>query len=184
MLTINKTGIITLSVLLFLLILAGALVYKVYTTPRDGHNSDAQKTFSNAGEDFIDVEGNPVAFDTHVGKVRVVSSWASWCPQCGQSLQDLNALSVLFKEDDVVVAAINRKESKEQAQRYLKTLPSLDSLILVIDQDDSFYELSEGYAMPETIIYDAKGNTYLHKRGTMTFEEIKMAIEGALASKR
>lgn len=180
----NKTNVVTLGIIVLVLMLASFVTYKVATTPRDVQNSDAQKTLSSTQEDFIDVQGNPVAFDQHVGKVRVVMSWASWCPQCGEELQNLDELAAFFAEQNVVVVAINRKETKEQAERYLKTLPSFDSLLLVIDQDDSFYELSEGYAMPETIVYDAKGNIYVHKRGTMAYEELKTAIEGAINAQK
>jgi len=51
----------------------------------------------------------------------------------------------------------------------------------VQDPNDSFYKSIGGFAMPETLFIDGEGNIRLHKRGPMTYEEMKVAVEKIIA---
>jgi thiol-disulfide isomerase/thioredoxin len=161
-------------------ILAG-LTYWYVSTPKDARNSDAAASLSSEEKGvFTDLSGNEVSFDEHVGRIRVVTSWASWNPFSITDLETLNAVAGSYKDKGVVFLAINRKESKEQAERFLKSLQELPNLEFAIDTKDTFYTSIGGYAMPETVLYDEKGGIAAHKRGTFTEDELKALIEAAL----
>jgi hypothetical protein len=55
-----------------------------------------------------------------------------------------------------------------------------ESLTFLIDQHDSFYKAVGGYAMPETLFYRKDGTLMLHKRGTLTKEELEIQVEELL----
>ena len=181
----NKSNIIITVLLLVILMCVGLLTYYFYITPNDRVHSDASKSLSVTKEKpFTDLQGNPTDFKKQEGKIRVVNIWASWDPFSAQELRDLNTVAQEYRDKGVVFIAINRKEPKEQAQRFLNSLPSLSNLSFVIDENDSFYNSIGGYAMPETVFYDTRGTITSHTRGLLTIDEMKVQIDSALQTQK
>ncbi len=179
----NKTNVITLLCVLCVLIGAAAVTYYLYVTPNDAANSDARRTLGlSEGQSFTDLQGTDISLEEHEGKVRVVNSWASWTPFSAQELKDLETLAAAHANEGVVVIAINRDEPKEQAQQFLSTLGTFEHIQFILDGSDTFYDSVEGYAMPETLFYDARGNIYHHKRGNMTKEEMERLLMETIAA--
>ncbi len=176
----NRSALLTLAFVVLILTGGALLTYYLYITPNDASNSDASKTLALGDAAFTDIDGNTISFESYEGKVRVVNSWASWSPYSVQELQDLDALAEAYAHSGVAVFGINRKEPKEAAERFLRTLPALEHMHIVLDPGDAFFEALEGYAMPETVIYDTNGNIYFHKRGPMTRQEMEQKTQEAL----
>ena len=176
----QRSHLFGLLVLLCIFSVAAGITYYFYVTPNDAKNSDASKTLTFNDASFTDMEDNPLSFDAYEGKVRVVNSWASWSPYSVQELQDLDVLAKEYMDQNVVVIGINRMETKETAERFLRSIPSLQYLHIVLDSGDVFFSSLEGYAMPETVIYDQNGNIYFHKRGPMSLEEMRKKTQEAL----
>ncbi|HMO78380.1 MAG TPA: TlpA disulfide reductase family protein [Candidatus Paceibacterota bacterium] len=129
---------------------------------------------------YTDINGNEISLEQYVGNVLVVATWASWSPY---SVTDLPILAKLVKEFDsaeVTFLAINRKETKEQAARFLASMPDLSDLLLVLDPRDHFYTSVGGYAMPEVVIYNKRGEITHHFRGDAKEESINEAINQLL----
>lgn len=126
-----------------------------------------------------DYKGNTVTEKDFAGKIMVVNSWAVWCPFCVKELDDFAELQKAFP-DEVVVVAINRSESLEKAKGFTDDLGLSSAYTYLIDPDDSFYESIGGFAMPETLFVDTEGNIRIHKRGPMTFLEMKEKVETLL----
>ncbi len=177
----NKSSILVLVVLLVILCLCTLVTYVLYVVPNDSTNSDAHKNLSaTADHTFIDLDGNAIDFKQYEGKVRVVTLWASWNPFSAAELQNFEAVAQQYLNQEIVIIALNRNESKEQAQRFLNTLSKFSHLVFAIDQNDSFYTSVGGYAMPETLFYDSVGNITFHKRGTLSVDELKQHIDDAI----
>lgn len=138
--------------------------------------------FSNQSgtEPYTDLNGNEVYLDEYLGKVLVVATWASWSPFSQADLQTLSELSGKFDSTQVVFLAINRKETKEQAARYLTTIPNIQGVILVLDPTDRYYAAVGGYAMPEVVIYNERGEIINHFRGVAPIADIEASISTAL----
>lgn len=181
----KKNAFFTLIVLSILLLCAAGATYYYKKVPHDAKNSEAQKSLQATEEQaFTDLQGNPFTFDPYKGKVRVVNSWASWTPFSVQELADFDTLAGEYKDKNIAVIAIDRKESKELAQYFLSTIKNFEHVIFAIDTTDSFYASIGGYAMPETVFYDAKGNITFHKQGVMTLEEMRTHTEEALSANK
>ncbi len=178
----TKSTIITLGVIIGILLIGGLYTYyslkEVRLSERD---SEASRTLSVAAETpYTDLEGNPFTFDAFRGQVRVVNSWASWCPFCTKELEDFEQLATEYKDKNVAVIAINRKEPKERASAFLATLQDLSTIHFAIDLTDAYYRSIGGFSMPETVFYDAEGNIVLHKRGFMSLDEMRTHTEAAI----
>lgn len=180
----NRTNIFALIIILLILIGAGAATFVFLKIPRDASNSEAKKVLaSSETQVFTDLSGKSIDLSAYKGKVRIVNSWASWSPFSVQELKDLNEIASEYRSQNVVVIAINRKETKEEAQRFLNYVGALDNLVFAIDVNDTYYSSVGGYAMPETIFYDTKGNIVEHARGPLSKDQMKTDLDKALAEK-
>ncbi len=176
----SKTNLITLLSLLVILLCIGAVAFWAYSTPNDSLNSDATRTLATTEEQiFIDLQGNPLTFDQFEGKVRVVNIWASWTPFSVQELRDMEALA--SKYSDVAFIAVNRKEPKEQAQRFLSSIGELPHLTMAIDTNDTFYNSIGGYAMPETVFFSSDGIIKHQNKGPMTLEQMETQLQKVMS---
>lgn len=177
----ERSSKITLAVIISVIALVGSYTYII-----SQHSSQEKLIKSEAGTSLVieegqsaytDIQGNEIAIAENLGNVLVVNSWASWCPSCANQLPDLARLGNEFADKNVKVLAINRAEPKTTAVAFLTSISALDGIQLVLDPGDTFYSSIDGYAMPETLFYDAQGKIILQKRGLMTYEEIKEQIE-------
>jgi thiol-disulfide isomerase/thioredoxin len=180
----ERSGKITLAVLVIIVLLVSAATYYVLQkrtqAKYDNSQAGASLQTKEGQSPYTDIDGNPVALEDYLGQTLVVYSWASWCPFCAQELPDLAQLGKEFAEKNVQVLAINRAEPSATAEAFLQSIDAVDGLMLVLDPDDRFYESIEGFTMPETIFYDTEGNIVLHKRGTMTYQEMQQHTQAAL----
>lgn len=134
----------------------------------------------NTAAVYTDLLGNPVNLDSFAGKVMVINSWASWSPLSQTELVSLQSLAAEFSEVEVVFLAINRREPKEQAVRFVETLTDISLLQILIDTTDHYYGAVGGYAMPETRVYDRSGIIISEVRGAFDREELKRLITEAV----
>jgi len=180
--SLKKSGVVTL-----VLMAAAIIVLLAYFVFRDQSNLQKHKNTPAAQaliiEDdqsaFTDLSQNKISLNDDFGKVMVVMSWASWCPQCGADLESLGILAKEYQGKDVTVVAVNRGEDKYSAERFLATINVASELRIILDPTDHYFTHSEGYAMPETIIFRPDGSVAFHGRGEVKTEEIKQAIEEA-----
>lgn len=131
---------------------------------------------------FTSLTGQPLTLEPYEGRIRVVTTWASWCPSCTKQLVMLDRMAADYNEQEVVFLAINRSEPPATAERFLATQPAFTRLTLILDDADHFFASVDGYAMPETVIFDADGNLIHHARGVVTEEKITSALTTALSS--
>jgi len=133
-------------------------------------------TSNEAFATYTDILGNPVALEDYLGQLVVATTWASWSPFSATDLPALDRLASQYQREAVFLA-INRKENREQAARYIETLPELKNVIVVIDIEDKFYTLTGGYAMPETVVFDKEGQIIVHQRGELRVDEITSLLK-------
>ncbi len=173
-----KHNLKVIFVLIFVLIIALSLTIWLKNQNSQEILKDTVATFSNEpGElPYTDLVGNPVSLDKYLGKVLVVQTWASWSPFTQTDMEVLDELAKPYSPEKVVFLAINRKETKEQAMRYLSTVPNIVNVVIILDPRDRFYSAVGGYAMPETVIYNQKGEIVRHLRGQASAEEISTTL--------
>lgn len=127
------------------------------------------------------LDGTPVALESFFGKPLLVNSWASWSPLSRDELIALNEIAGQYPDETIEFIALNRKETKEQAARFLSTLPPLPNLTIIIDTNDYFYNRVGGYAMPETIVFDATGTLVVHERNPQTLDSLRALLTPLVA---
>jgi thiol-disulfide isomerase/thioredoxin len=131
---------------------------------------------------YTAVNGANISLQDYFGSILFVNAWASWSPLSRDELIALNTVAGEYKDKGIIFLAVNRKETSAQAERFLATLPPLPNLVLVIDTHDHFYGHADGYAMPESLIYDENGKLLRHERTVQTADTIRQLVNEALAA--
>lgn len=157
-----------------LAVIVGALIF--VGSSRNGITNEGVSDFDAfASIALADYDDNSVSLDRFRGKPLVINSWAVWCPFCRQELPDFAALQKEFG-DAVVIIAIDRGEPLEKAKSYTDELRITNDMTFLLDPPDAFYKAIGGFSMPETIFVTAAGDIALHKRGPMTLDEMREAV--------
>lgn len=180
----KRTTFITLTILGTIVLIGISSIATLYVRQyRRDHAPDLARSQASESVVYRDMEGNEVSLLSYTGKPLVVNAWATWSPF---SKAELEALSELKSEfgDQIEVLAINRKETAATVSAYLDSIGSTEGVTFIQDDQDAFFNSVTGYAMPETVIFDKRGNEVSHVRGTMTKDEMRSAIETALTQSK
>jgi thiol-disulfide isomerase/thioredoxin len=167
------------ALLLGLILLAAILAVALWKSKQNAALKDVAEEvlFSDAVKDvYTDLEGRQIDLLEYDDKPLLVTSWASWCPQCQGELVLINKLVKELYPGRITVLALNRNEPKEQAQRFLSTLPPLPAVTFTLDTKDHYFSSIGGYAMPESLLYSAAGELVYHKRGNFSEAELRAAL--------
>lgn len=149
-------------------LLAGGVYWWFFSLPEE-----SAETFTGEYELVLkNYEGDEIQLSEYKRELLVVHIWASWCPYCGEELQNLMRLKDEYG-DDVRILAVNRAEPEAEAKSFTQSL-GIDPMAveLLLDPDDEFFKSVGGYAMPETIFINARGEIIYHQRGPMKVDEV------------
>jgi len=102
------------------------------------------------------ISGDRVKLSDYHGKVVVVTFWATWCPQCRKELPILAGIQKQVSRDQLVVFAVNEKESREQFREVARRLKDAD-LSLVSDADGYFGDKYGVKGIPHLVIVGRDG---------------------------
>lgn len=122
-----------------------------------------------------DALGNMVSLEDIDSEVVVINFWASWSPY---AKDELPALVALKKEygSDITIVGLNRDYNPKEGQAFLESLSLGEDLVFVYDTNDEYYKKVSGYAMPETIFLNEKGDIVAQIHGPATFEQMKEQV--------
>lgn len=179
----HRSAVVTFVVMILIIALvASYFVFRNKSALQKRNNTSAAQALiiDEKDKSFTDLEGNPVVTNNDFGTIIVVMSWASWCPQCGNDLIELGKITQEYKDKKVSIMAVNRGEDRYSAQRFLDTVHPPSELRIVLDASDYYFSHSDGYAMPETIIFNKDGSIALHQRGDINVAEIKQVLDDLL----
>ena len=178
----SKQNKVFIAGLIVVALLVSALTFYIRYERSHEISEETQRLFAGEAESvtYTDTVGNPVGLEQYLGKVLIVTSWASWSPFTTTDLTQLNDLMTKYDRSKVVALGINRMETRDQAQRYMTTMPEFPNVVLVIDTADHFYKSVGGYAMPETLVFNQKGEVIEHIRGTIVKDNLEVLVDSLL----
>lgn len=175
----KKSTILTTAALCVALLLAGYYTFTTLDRDIPEELSDIAQTQRGETLPYTDMVGRPVDLDGYEGTPLIINAWASWSPFSREELQDFARLKSEYG-DHIEIIAINRGESDTVARAFLERIGNPSGVVFLLDDSDTFYKSTDGFSMPETVFYDVYGNSVFHKRGSLTFEEMKERVEGLL----
>ena len=179
----NRSEILTLLILVTIVLSVAALAWYFGLIGGGKNSADAvasQSLSADESHTYTSLAGESLDLRQYDNEIRIVNNWASWSPASKQELPALERIAQEYADQGVAVLAINRKESAYTAEAYLNTLPDLDTIEIVLDPSDKFYNTTGGYAMPETVFFDRAGNVVKQHRGEVSYEILKAELESIL----
>lgn len=169
--------------ILSVLVIGGVLLVVIFSLSKDTVVENSVSDLDRLSQiTLTDYDGNVKSLGSWSGKMLVVNSWAVWCPFCVKELPDFVELQKTFP-DEIAVIAIDRAESLEKVRGFTDELGISEDMIFLMDRKDDFYKTIGGFSMPETVFIDGDGAIVFHKRGPMTFDEMKEQVERLLNKK-
>jgi thiol-disulfide isomerase/thioredoxin len=180
---LNKTGIITLGVVLVLVLTVGGVAYysnlRGETTGERRHVPGLSDIQGETALPYTDLQGVPFDLTELLGKPIVINAFASWSPLSVDELRMLSRIQNEYREN-IVVVAINRMEPSYKVASFIEAVGDIKGITFLLDSGDVFYKSIGGYAMPETAFYSKDGDRTFHKRGVLSENEIRTEIETLL----
>jgi thiol-disulfide isomerase/thioredoxin len=101
-----------------------------------------------------DLEGKSWTLRELRGKVVLVNFWATWCPPCRKEMPDLDALYKKFKDQGLVILAIDDEEVGK-IKPYLAEHPVTYPILL--DPGRKTNESFHVDGIPKSFVYDREG---------------------------
>jgi thiol-disulfide isomerase/thioredoxin len=111
---------------------------------------------ARAQADFTlsDLEGKSWTLRDLRGKVVLVNFWATWCPPCRKEMPDLDSLYKKFKDQGLVILAIDDEEVAK-IKPYLAEHPVTYPILL--DPGRKANEVFRIDGIPKSFVYDREG---------------------------
>jgi thiol-disulfide isomerase/thioredoxin len=89
------------------------------------------------------------------GKAVLINFWASWCPPCLAEMPSLQTIGELYGPDQLVVLAVNFKESAAAVQRHAQRTHL--ALTVLLDPEGVMARQWGATAFPTTVLVAADG---------------------------
>ncbi|MCH8813794.1 MAG: TlpA family protein disulfide reductase [Chloroflexi bacterium] len=134
--------------------------------------------------EISDFDGSRHLLSDFRGTPVYLNFWATWCIPCQIELPDLQILQERH-EDDLVVIAVNRRESLDRAKSYFENIPlegggqGLDFAVNGIDPDDTLYSEYRALGMPASYFIDRNGVVTKVFNGLINLEMMEEAVAEA-----
>jgi cytochrome c biogenesis protein CcmG/thiol:disulfide interchange protein DsbE len=128
-----------------------------------------------------DLDGNPVRLVDFRGHPVIINFWATWCAPCRLEMPALQEAFEHFRDDELVILALNQDEPAEVAADFFYDEMDLSFTPLL----DVGSGVSTGYGsfgvLPTTYFVDPAGVISAIHRGPLTLSQINNYLAGMLA---
>jgi peroxiredoxin len=111
----------------------------------------------------LNLQGERVALADFRGRAVLLNFWASWCEPCRVEMPSLQSLPGLFGEDQLVVLALNFKETPRRALQFVHS--SGLSLPVLMDPQGEHARAWDVRVFPTTVLIDRQGRARHRVRG-------------------
>jgi thiol-disulfide isomerase/thioredoxin len=184
---IKKSSIMAILVILLLILSScsapssggGAAIPEKTTEEASQESSSQQEQKENKtyAPDFSleDLDGNIITLASLGGKNLIINFWATWCPFCVDEMPDLQKLYENYKDEDLVVIAINIQESKSRVTKFLED-EGID-LPILLDEKGTTAITYGANSIPLTIAVNKEGVVVAGHRGKLTYEQMEAMYE-------
>ena len=124
-----------------------------------------------------DLEGQQHRLASMRGKVVLLDFWATWCGPCRRQMPLVEKLGEEFKDQDLVVYAVNQGEASETARTFLDKMHYTTTTLL--DQKGEVGREYKVSGIPTLVIIDRDGKIAAHFVGVHTEEQLREGLKKA-----
>ncbi|OAS15504.1 cytochrome c biogenesis protein CcdA [Paenibacillus oryzisoli] len=140
---------------------------------------NAQERESAIDFTVTDLHGERVTLSDLKGKNVYINFWATWCKWCIKEMPDMEKVYHDYKDENLVLLAVDVGESHDKVTAYLKEHPY--SFRVVLDPDKKVTQAYKLRSIPVSIFVDKQGRVAYNRVGTLTEDQMRTVIKGLLA---
>jgi len=118
------------------------------------------------------IDGTKIKLSDLRDKNVIVNFWATWCGFCVEEMPDLQKLQETYKDDDLLILAVNVGETKEEVEKFMKE-NNID-LTVLLDKDSSVANIYGLRSFPSTLAINKKGEVVSGYVGMLTYEQMEL----------
>lgn len=144
----------------------------------EGNNIEEDNKSSNKDEKLIAPDFELETLDKTTIKLSdlrdknvILNFWATWCGFCVEEMPDLQKLQEKYKDEDLLILAVNVGETKEEVLEFVEE-NNLE-LQVVLDKDMSIANTYGVRSFPSTLTINKKGEAVASHIGMLTYEQME-----------
>lgn len=118
------------------------------------------------------MDGTMIKLSDLRDKNVIINFWATWCGFCVKEMPDLQKLQETYKDDDLLILAVNVGETKEEVQKFIDE--NQLNLTVLLDKDNSVSNIYGLTSFPSTLAINKKGEVITGYVGMLTYEQMEM----------
>ncbi|MER2090571.1 MAG: thiol-disulfide oxidoreductase ResA, partial [Sporosarcina sp.] len=161
--------------LIVLLVLAGAVVFSIYTNVTKEKQEVLKPGDSAPNFELVDLDGKNHKLSDYKGQGVFLNFWGTWCAPCKKEMPAMGRQYEVYKNQGVQVLAINIAESdlkvRTFAGQYGMTFPT------VIDKYKSVMQAYNVVPLPTTMLINSDGKIVKIITGDMSEKDIQGYME-------
>jgi peroxiredoxin len=122
--------------------------------------------------------GEQVNLSDFAGRPVLLVFWATWCPYCANEMTDLKDIHTAYKDDGLVVLAIDEGDALTDVEAY-RTLYGLDFPVLM----DADYEVTLVYrasSLPHHVFIGINGRIMYTITGELSYAELESRVKASM----
>ena len=127
------------------------------------------------------LEGERVRLADFRGQAVFLNFWASWCGPCRAEMPDIDRVLREYKDDGLIVLAVNNGEPFAPARQFIDDL-EVDLSVVGLDPSQEIIGRYRILAMPTSIFIDENGVIVRIHAGLATAGQIDQFVEEALGN--
>lgn len=161
---------------LVLILLFLAVGYSLYSNLTKEDRGIVSKNDLAPNFALKDLEGNLHKLSDYKGKGVFLNFWGTWCKPCEKEMPYLENQYSYFKDEGVVVLAVNVGEAKIAVNQFVKEY----GLTFPILRDTKSSEVQDAYhigPLPTTVLINPAGEIVEIITSTMTEEKVRESME-------
>jgi thiol-disulfide isomerase/thioredoxin len=108
-------------------------------------------------------DGEKFTNDSLKGQVVLLQFWTTWCPYCRREQPLVDSLDKEFRDQGLVVLAVDVNESKKTVKKYLEQNPR--SCRVVLTEDTNLAAMYAAKSFPIYVVIDRDGNVVATQHG-------------------
>lgn len=139
---------------------------------KESVSSDKDEVLIAPDFELESLDGTTIKLSELRDKNVIVNFWATWCGFCVEEMPDLQKLQETYKDDDLIILAVNVGETKEEVAKFMDE-NKLD-LTVLLDKDSSVSNTYGLRSFPSTLAINKKGEVVSGYVGMLTYEQMEL----------
>lgn len=132
---------------------------------------DKEETIIAPDFELESLDGTMIKLSELRDKNVIINFWATWCDFCVAEMPDLQKLQDTYKDDDLLILAVNVGETKEEVEKFMEE--NQINLTVLLDKDSSIANTYGLRSFPSTIAINKKGEVVSGYVGMLTYEQME-----------